>query len=80
MELDSLWIVYRDDRRNVETGSRTEVSDWRNVLCCVALLFRLSEFSDTDCRNCFNDVGKNCVLDLNARGTYPRVGSPECGL
>ena len=80
VDLDSLWMVYREDCRNVEAGSRTRVSDWRSVLCCVALLSRLPEFPDTDCRNCFIDVGKNCVLDLNARGTYPRVGPPECGL
>ena len=80
VDLDSLWIVYLEDRRNIETGSRTEVSDWRSILCCVALLSRLPEFPDMDCRNSFNDIGKNCVLDLNARGTYPHVGSPECGL
>ena len=37
VDLDSLWIVYGEDRRNVETGSRTGVYDWRSVLCCVAL-------------------------------------------
>ena len=80
VDLDSLWMIYWEDRRNVETGSRTGLSDWRCVLCCVALLSRLPEFPDTDCLNCFSDVGKNCVLDLNARGTYIRVRPPECGL
>ena len=76
-DLDSLWMVYWEDRRN---GSCTEVSDWRSVLCCVALLSPLPEFSDTDSLNCFRDVGKNCVLDLNVRGTYNRIRPPECGL
>ena len=30
--------------------------------------------------HCFDDVGKNCVLDLNTGGTYTRVRPPECGL
>ena len=80
VDLDSLWMVSWEDRRNVETGSRTGVSDLRSILCCVALLSRLPEFPDTDCLNCFSAVGKNCVLDLNARGTHSRVGPPECGL
>ena len=44
MDLDALWMVCWDDRRNVETGSRTGVSDWRSVLCGVALLSCLPEF------------------------------------
>ena len=35
VDLDSPWIVYREYRRNVETGSRTVVSNWRKILCCV---------------------------------------------
>ena len=73
-------MVSWDNRRNVETGSRTGVSDWRSILCCVVLLSRMPEFPDTGCHNCFCDVGKNCVLDLNTWGTYPRVRPPECGL
>ena len=43
--------------------------------------YRLPElFSDTDCLNCFRNVGKICMLDLNVRGTYPRVGPPGCDL
>ena len=80
MDLDSLWMVYWEDCRNDETGSRAGVSDWRSVLCCVALLSRLPEFPDTDSLNCFRDVGKNCVLDVNARGTYNCVRPPRCGL
>ena len=37
-------------------------------------------FPDTDCLKYFRDVGNNCVLDLNAGGTYTRVRPPECGL
>ena len=80
VDIDSLWMVYWEDRRNVDAGSHTGVSDWRSVLCCVALLSRLLEFPDTDYLNFFSDVGKNCVLDLNARGTYNRFRLFECGL
>ena len=80
VDIDSLWMVSWEDRSNVEIGSRTGVSDWRSVLCCVALLSCLPEFMDMDCLTCFSAVGKNCVLDLNARGTYNRVRLPECGL
>ena len=52
MDLDSPWMASWEVRRNVETGSCTGVSDWRSVLCCVALLSRLPEFPDTDCLNC----------------------------
>ena len=80
VDMDSLWMVSWDDCRNVETGSRTGVSDWRSIVCCVAILSRMPEFPDVGCLNCFRDIGKNCVLDLNTRGTYPRVRPPECGL
>ena len=60
VDIDSLWMVHWEDRRNVETGSHTRVSDWKSVLCCVALLSRRPEFPDTDSLNCFRDVGKNC--------------------
>ena len=80
VDIDFPWMVCWEDRRNVETGSPTGVFDWRSVLCGVALLSRLPEVPDTDCLNCFSAVGKNCVLDLNARKTYNRVRPPECGL
>ena len=35
---------------------------------------------ETDCLNCFCDVGENCVLDLSVPGKYPRVRPPGCGL
>ena len=34
VDLDSLWMVYWEDRRNDETGSRAGVSDWRSILLC----------------------------------------------
>ena len=70
MDLDSLWMVHWEYRRNVETGSHTRVSDWKSVLCGVTRMSRLPEFTDTYCLKYFRDVGKNCVLDLNAGGTY----------
>ena len=80
VDLDSLWMVYWEGRRSVGTGSRTGVSAWRSVLCGAARLLCLPEFPDMDCLNCFSDIGRDCVLDLNAWGTYPRVRPPDCGL
>ena len=80
VDLVSLWMVYWEGRRGVETGSHTGVSAWRSVLCGAARLSRLPEFPDTDCLNCFSDIGRDCVLDLNAWGTCPRVRPPECGM
>ena len=65
VDLDSLWMVYWEGRRSIGTGSRTGVSAWRSVLCGAAR---------------FSDIGRDCVLDLNAWGTCPRVRLPDCGL
>ena len=46
--------------------------------CCTLVLS--ARVPDTDCLNCFRAVGKNCVLDLNARKTYNCIWPPECGL
>ena len=46
------------------------------MLCCT----NLPEFPDTACLKYFRDIGKKCVLDLNAGETYTRVRSPECDL
>ena len=73
VDLESLWMLPWDDRRNVETGSRAGVWDWMSILCNVAQLSRMLEFPDTDCLNCFLNVGKICMLDYNVRGMYPRV-------
>ena len=80
MDLDSLWMVHWEDRRNVEIGSHTGVSDWMSILCCVARMSRLPELPDTACLKYFRDVGRKCVLDLNVEGTCARVSPPECGL
>ena len=60
VDLDSLWMVHWEDRRNVETGSHTGVSDWMSILCCVARMSRLLEFPDTACLKYFKDVGNKC--------------------
>ena len=65
---------------NVETGSHTGVWDWRSVLRNVARLSCMPVFPDTDCLNCFCNIGQICVLDLNARATYPCIEPPECSL
>ena len=88
VHLHSHRMIYWEGRWNGEDGYREDgyragVSDWRSVLCCVALMSRLPEFPDTDCLNCFNDIGKNCVMDLSAWGTCPLcplVRPPEWGL
>ena len=36
VDLDSLGMVHWEDRRTVETGSRTGICAWRSVLCDIA--------------------------------------------
>ena len=71
MDLDSHWMVYGKGRWNGGNGYCAVASDWRSVLCSVALMSRLPEFPDTDCLNCFNEIGRNCVMDLSAWGRVP---------
>ena len=71
VDLDSHWMVYGNGRWNGENGYRAVTSDWRSVLCCVALMSRMPEFPDTDRLNCFNEIGKNCVMDLSAWALSP---------
>ena len=40
----------------------------------------LPEFPDTACLKYFRDIGKKCVLDLNAGETYTPVQLPESGV
>ena len=77
VDLDSLWMGYWVGRKSVETGSRTGVSAWRSALCSAARLSRLPKFPDTDCLNCFSDIGRDCVLDLNAWGRVPGLDRPS---
>ena len=65
---------------NGEDRALAGASDWRSVLRCVALMSRLPEFPDGDCLKCFDDIGKNCIMDVSAWGTCPRVRTPECSL
>ena len=74
------WMVHWEDRRTVETGSHTGISVWRRLLCGVARMSCLPEFPDTAWLKCFRDIGKKCVLDLNAGETYTPVKSPERGV
>ena len=69
MDLDSLGIVSWDVHRNVETGSRTGVFDWRRILRCVARMSRLPEFPVNNGLKCLDDLGRNCIMDLSACGT-----------
>ena len=73
-------MVHWEDRRTVETGSHAEVSLWRRVLCGVARMLCLPEFPYTACLKNFRDIGKKCVLDLNAGETVTPVKSPEGGV
>ena len=66
VDLDSLWIVSWDVHRNVETGSRTGVSDWRRILRCVAHMSRLPEFPVNNGLKCLDDLGSNCIMDFSA--------------
>ena len=80
MDLDSLWMIHWDDRRTVETESHTGVSVRRRVLRGVARMSCLPEFPDAVWLQRFRDIGKKCVLDLNAGETYAPVRTPESGV
>ena len=40
----------------------------------------LPEFPDAAWLQCFRDIGKKCVLDLNAGETHTPVQTPESGV
>ena len=90
IDLDSHGMVNWECRLNGEDGVLAGASEWRSVLCWVALMSCPPEFPDIDCQNwCstmlilrvdFGDVGRNCTMDFSARRTCPRVRTPECGL
>ena len=69
VNLDSLWIVSWDVHRNVETGSRTGVSDWS----------RLPEFPVNNDLQCLDDLGRNCIMDISACGTLSPFESIAVG-
>ena len=77
MDLDSLWMVHREDRRTVETRSHAEVSVWRGVLCGFAHMSCLPEFPVTNGLKDLNDLGRNCIMDLSACGTLSPVEGLE---
>ena len=49
-------------------------------MCSVARLSRMSVLPDMGCLKSFMELGRQCVLDLNAGETYTPVWTPECGL
>ena len=49
-------------------------------MCSVARLSRLPVLPDTGCLRYFGDLGRACVLDLNAGETYTPVWMPGGGL
>ena len=74
-DLDSLYMLLRNYAMNAETGSQTEVWDWRSVLCGIARSSPLPELPDSDCQDRFRGVGRTYVLDLSVRGTYSHTES-----
>ena len=80
IDLDSHEIVDWECQFNYEDRTYAGASHWKSVLRCVARLSRLPEFPDRDCLKCFDDIGKNCIIDFNAGGTHPQVRTPECSL
>ena len=79
VDLDSFWIVSRDVHRNVETGSRTGVSDWRRILRCVARMSCLPEFPVNNGLKCLDDLWRNYIMDLSACGTLSPSDSVAVG-
>ena len=78
VDLDFLWMVPWDDCRTFETRSHTGISILRSVMCSVARLSRMPVLLDTGCLKSFGELGRECVLDLNAGETYTPVWSPDC--
>ena len=74
VDLDSLWMVQWEDCRTFETGSHTGISIWRSVMCSVARLSRMPVLLDTGCLKSFGELGRECVLDLNAGRHIPQFG------
>ena len=72
VDLDSLWMVHREDRRTVETGSHAGVSVWRRVLCGITRMSCLPEFPVNYGLKGWNDLRMNCVMDISACGTQSR--------
>ena len=79
VDLDSLWMAPWDNCRTLETGSRPGIYIWRNVMCSVARLSCMPVLPDTGCLRSFRDLGRACVLDLNAGETYTPVWMPGGG-
>ena len=73
IDLDSHGMVNWECQLNGEYRVLARASDWRSVLCCVALMLRRPEFPDKDCLKCFRDIVNNCIMDFSAWGTCPRV-------
>ena len=80
IDLDSHGMVNWDCQLKGEDRVLAGASDWRSVLRCIALMLCLPEFPDIDCPKCFDDIGRNCIMDFGAGVTCPRVRTPECGL
>ena len=80
VDLDSLWTAPWDDSRPLETGSRPGISIWSNVMCSISRLSRRPVLLVTGCLRSFRDLGRACVLDLNAGETYAPVWLSGGGL
>ena len=90
VDLDYLW----DACRTLGTGSRPGIAIWRDMLCCVVRLSRMPVLPVTGCLGSFRDLGRTCVLDLNAgesdapvemlrhkmETVFPRLPFPPCGV
>ena len=79
VDLDSLWMVQWKDRRTVETGSRAGVSAWRSVLCGIARMSCLPVFPANHDLECFNYLGRNCIMDFSAGGMLSPSDSDPAG-
>ena len=66
IDLDFHGMVNWECQLSGEDRGLAGASDWRSVLRGVAPMLRLPEFPDNDCLKCFDDIGKNCIMDVSA--------------
>ena len=76
IDLDSHGMIYWECQLNNDDRVFAGASDWKSVLRCVARMSCLLEFPDRDSLKCFDDMGKNCIMDFNAGGTCPQIRAP----
>ena len=78
MDIDFCEMVNWECQFNGEDMTLARAPDWKSVLRCIALMSRLPKFPDGNGPKCFDDIGNNCIMNISAWGTCPRVRTSIC--